>query len=179
MSSLDIPRSNKGDGLIPNGTSSGGNNGGSTGSTGSTGTTGSSGNTGSGMTGTFPDRASPSGADGSAAPGNFPGGTFNPDGNGPRLLQQTFNFFNFIAWDWRGVKGALTPVRNQGKCGSCYAFAAVAAVESAVMISRGYWTIDLSEQQILDCTRGLGNLGCSGGYKDRSMFYAVTNGLVS
>ena len=174
MAGLDIPRSSAGDGIISVGSSSRG----STGHTGSTGTTGSTGS--SGTTGNFPDGASPN--DGSipdgASPDNFPGVPFNPDGNGPRLLQK-INFFNFTGWDWRGVKGALTPVRNQGRCGSCYAFAAVAAVESAIMIAKGYWSVDLSEQQIIDCTRGLGNLGCSGGYKDRSMFYAVTNGLVA
>ena len=113
---------------------------------------------------------------GNGNPDGSPVGSGNPDAlTNNRLLMP----FNFVDWDWRGVKGAITPPKDQKNCGSCYAFAATAAVESAIIISKGYWTPDLSEQQIVDCTGHLGNLGCRGGYKDRSMWYAETNGLVS
>ena len=58
-----------------------------------------------------------------------------------------------------------------------YAFAAVTAVESTFMIVKGTYFPNLSEQQIVDCTSGLGNLGCSGGSRKKSMEYAATNGL--
>ena len=94
----------------------------------------------------------------------------------PQLTINQF-VFNIPAWDWRGVKGAITSVKDQGFCGSCYAFAAVAAVESTYMIVRGSYFPNLSEQQIVDCSGYLGNLGCSGGYRDRSLNYVKAKGL--
>ena len=61
------------------------------------------------------------------------------------------------------VEGFVSPVKNQGSCGSCWAFAGVAAMESAVMKVNGSVAPDLSEQQIVSCdTRGH---GCSGGWQ--------------
>ena len=68
--------------------------------------------------------------------------------DGSRLLQIAAQG---LAWDWRGVRGAISPVKDSGVCSSSYAFAAVAAAESAIMVERGY-PVDLSEQQIVDCT---------------------------
>lgn len=51
------------------------------------------------------------------------------------------------------AQGIMTPIKNQGNCGSCYAFAAVAAMESASLIDNNS-TISLSEQQIVDCSGG-------------------------
>ena len=69
--------------------------------------------------------------------------------------------------DWR-QKGAVTPVQNQGNCGSCWAFSAVAAMESAHFIKSGS-LIKLSEQQCLDCAR---KNGCAGGYQEDCFSYA-------
>lgn len=61
-----------------------------------------------------------------------------------RKLQQTVP----AAWDWRSL-GKLTPVKNQGSCGSCWAFAAVAALESKALIDGTKFSGDLSEQQMV------------------------------
>jgi hypothetical protein len=65
-------------------------------------------------------------------------------------------------FDWREM-GGVSPVKNQSVCGSCYAFAPIAALESQVMIYQGF-TPDLSEQQVVSCnTKGY---DCSGGWFD-------------
>jgi C1A family cysteine protease len=63
------------------------------------------------------------------------------------------------SFDWR-ARGKVTAVRNQGGCGSCWDFAAMAAFESAYLI-RNSVTIDASEQHVLDCA-GAGT--CGGGW---------------
>jgi C1A family cysteine protease len=63
-------------------------------------------------------------------------------------------------WDWRSMSG-VTPVKNQGQCGSCWAFATVAVLESVISIKSGK-TVDLSEQWLVSCN-GAG-WGCGGGW---------------
>jgi parallel beta-helix repeat protein len=63
------------------------------------------------------------------------------------------------SWDWREMSG-VTPVKNQGSCGSCWDFAAVGAMEGNVRINEGV-ILDLSEQQGLDCNDG--GSSCDGG----------------
>jgi KDEL-tailed cysteine endopeptidase len=82
------------------------------------------------------------------------------------------------ALDWVS-KGAVTPVRDQGSCGSCYAFSAVEAIESAWYLA-GNELLDLSEQQIVDCTNGVfngGNHGCNGGLMDNVFSYGISTGI--
>jgi hypothetical protein len=64
-------------------------------------------------------------------------------------------------WDWREHNG-VTPVKNQGNCGSCWDFAATGALESMVKIYTSATVLDLSEQQVLSCNTSGGN--CNGGW---------------
>lgn len=75
--------------------------------------------------------------------------------------------------DWRN-RGIITPIKNQGKCGSCWAFAATAAHETYQIQYRNQpKDIVLSEQQLVDCSTAqpYGNTGCNGGYGVRALEY--------
>lgn len=78
--------------------------------------------------------------------------------------------------DWTSV-GKVTEVKNQGGCGSCWAFSAVGAIESAYLIQKGA-TLNLAEQQLVDCSRSYGNNGCGGGWMDSAFAYVRDHGLV-
>jgi len=77
-------------------------------------------------------------------------------------------------WDWR-EKNVVSKVKNQGMCGSCWAFSAVQAAESHFAIKTGK-LYDLSEQQLLDCDRI--DHACGGGLHYRGLDYISKNGLV-
>nr|XP_050027249.1 procathepsin L-like isoform X1 [Dermacentor andersoni] len=75
--------------------------------------------------------------------------------------------------DWRN-KGAVTPVKTQGSCVATWAFSATGAVESHHFIKTGQ-LVDLSEQNLIDCSQDFGNLGCEGGRADQAFEYIIQN----
>ncbi|KAL0443908.1 UNVERIFIED_CONTAM: Senescence-specific cysteine protease SAG12 [Sesamum latifolium] len=95
-------------------------------------------------------------------------------GDSPKPQNSTFNSSGLpLSVDWRKHK-AVTPIKDQGSCGSCWAFSAVAAVEGLTKIKTGK-LISLSEQELLDCDSSADNQGCRGGYMEKAYEFIIKN----
>lgn len=93
-------------------------------------------------------------------------------------LSAPLNPKNPVALDWRN-KNVVAEIKDQGQCGSCWTFSAVATMETANAIKTGL-VVELSEQQILDCsdTPQYGNQGCDGGDMRMALQYVLDVGFI-
>lgn len=81
------------------------------------------------------------------------------------------------SWDWRN-KGGVSPVKDQGNCGSCWTFSTVGCLESAHLIKYGVLQT-YSEQQLVDCAGDFDNHGCNGGLPSHAFEYVHYTGGIA
>lgn len=84
-------------------------------------------------------------------------------------LETIINQNKYVRYNWNDTK-AISPIKNQGACGSCWAFSATSALESFMRIN-GYDVSRLSEQELVDCSTE--NYGCNGGLMHLAFDYII------
>jgi C1A family cysteine protease len=104
---------------------------------------------------------------------NYRAGTSVKKFNSPKRMANLSGYSATPAtFDWRD-HGAVTPVKNQGQCGSCWAFSAVEATESAWFLAN-HTLIELSPQQVVSCDDV--DQGCNGGDTPTAYAYIIKAG---
>jgi len=78
-------------------------------------------------------------------------------------------------WDWR-IEGAVTQVKDQAVCGSCWSFGTTGTIEGRIFLTSGK-RVRLSQQSLVDCSWGMGNDGCDGGEDFRAYKHIQAHGI--
>ncbi|CAH0726215.1 unnamed protein product, partial [Brenthis ino] len=105
---------------------------------------------------------------------------YKPSKDTPTLCKEVTEVGDFKTddkFDWRD-KNVVSEVKDQGQCGSCWAFSAIGNLESVNAIKTGSIQ-ELSEQQLVDCDTGSDDFGCMGGIPNEALVYLKSKGSIS
>lgn len=105
------------------------------------------------------------------------GKTYSGEYNGGLPFPYTSQHYSDVPnqYDWR-ILGAVTPVKDQSVCGSCWSFGTVGTIEGAYFLKNGGHLVRLSQQALIDCSWGYGNNGCDGGEDFRAYQWMQKHG---